>query len=64
MLVNKLDTWQKEKLRLKIENEDLGMISAGDSYLVRGNMLHSLEALEKSVVVDVFSSQREEYRNK
>lgn len=32
------------KLRLKIENEDLGIIQAGDSYLVRGNMLHSLEA--------------------
>ncbi|MBS7614947.1 cupin domain-containing protein [Candidatus Bathyarchaeota archaeon] len=52
------------KLRLKIENEDLGIIQSGDSYLVRGNMLHSLEALEKSVVVDMFSPPREEYKNK
>jgi len=52
------------KLRLKIENEDLGIIQARDSYLVRGNMLHSLEALEKSVVVDMFSPPREEYKNK
>ncbi|MEM3356465.1 MAG: cupin domain-containing protein [Candidatus Bathyarchaeia archaeon] len=52
------------KLRLKIESEDLGIISTGDSYLVRGNMLHSLEALEKSVVVDMFSPPREEYKNK
>jgi quercetin dioxygenase-like cupin family protein len=52
------------KLRLKIENEELGIIQAGDSYLVRGNMLHSLEALEKSVVVDMFSPPREEYKNK
>jgi len=54
----------KGKLRLKIENEDLGTITAGDSYLIKGNMLHSLEALEKSVVVDIFSPPREEYRNK
>lgn len=52
------------RLRLKIENEELGIIQAGDSYLVRTNMLHSLEALEKSVVVDMFSPPREEYKNK
>jgi len=52
------------KLRLKIETEDLGIIQAGDSYLIRGNMRHSLEALEKSVVVDMFSPPREEYKNK
>jgi len=52
------------RLRLKIENEDLGIIQAEDSYLIRGNMLHSLEALEKSVVVDMFSPPREEYKNK
>jgi len=52
------------KLRLKIENEDLGRIQAGDSYLIRGNVLHSLEALEKSFIVDVFSPPREEYKNK
>ncbi|MEM3627518.1 MAG: cupin domain-containing protein [Candidatus Bathyarchaeia archaeon] len=52
------------KLRLKIENKDLGIIQAGDSYLVQGDMLHSLEALEKSVVVDMFSPPREEYKNK
>jgi len=49
------------KLRLKIENEDLGVIQAGDSYLIRGKMLHSLVALEKSVVVDTFSPPRKEY---
>lgn len=47
------------RLRLKIENEDLGVIQAGDSYLIRGNILHSLEALEKSVVVDMFLPTRE-----
>jgi len=52
------------KLRLKIENQDLGIIQTGDSYLIRGNMLHSLEALEKSVAVDMFSPPREEYKNK
>ena len=52
------------RLRLRIENEDLGIIQVGDSYLIRGNMFHSLEALEKSVVVDVFSPPREEYKNK
>ncbi len=52
------------KLRLKTGNEDLGIIQAEDSYLIRGNMLHSLEALEKSVVVDTFSPPREEYKNK
>ena len=51
------------RLRLKIGNEDLGIIQAGDSYIIRGNMLHSLEALEKSVVVDMFSPPREEYKN-
>ncbi len=51
------------KLRLKIENEDLGVIQAGDSYLIKGKMLHSLEALEKSVVVDTFSPPRKEYEN-
>lgn len=51
------------KLRLKVENEDLGVIQAGDSYLIRGKMLHSLEALEKSVVVDTFSPPRKEYKN-
>ena len=52
------------RLRLKIDNEDSGIIQAGDSYLIRGNMLHSLEAFEKSVVVDMFSPPREEYKNK
>jgi len=52
------------KLRLEIENEDSGIIQAGNSYLIRGNMLHSLEALEKSVVIDMFSPPREEYKNK
>ena len=54
----------KGRLRLKTENKDLGIIQAGDSYLIRGNVLHSLEGLEKSVVVDVFSPPREEYKNR
>jgi len=52
------------RLRLKIENEDLGVIQSGDSYLIRGNALHLLEALEKSIVIDMFSPPREEYKNK
>jgi hypothetical protein len=30
----------------------------GDSCLIRGNMLHSLEALEKSVAIDMFFHMR------
>jgi quercetin dioxygenase-like cupin family protein len=52
------------RLRLKIGNEGLGIIQVGDSYLITGNMLHSLEAFEKSVVVDIFSPPRKEYKNK
>jgi|GEM_PF-4039098 len=52
------------KSRVKIENEDLGIIQVGNSYLVKGNTLHSLGALEKSVVVNMFSPPHEEYKNK
>jgi quercetin dioxygenase-like cupin family protein len=52
------------KLRLRIGDDDLGIIKSGESYLVEGNLLHSLKALEKSIVVDVFSPPRDEYRNR
>ncbi len=52
------------KLRLAIENEDLGVVQTGASHLIRESLLHSLEALEKSLAVDMFSPPREEYKNR
>ena len=36
-------------------------LSAGDGYVVPGNMPHGVTALEPSVAVDIFSPPREEY---
>jgi len=38
------------------------IIKAGDSYAVPGGILHSAKAIEDSVVIDVFSPPREDYR--
>lgn len=37
-------------------------LSAGDSWLVPGNVPHQVTALEPSVAIDVFTPPREEYR--
>jgi quercetin dioxygenase-like cupin family protein len=36
-------------------------IHAGDSFVVRGGVLHQASALEPSVVIDVFTPCREDY---
>lgn len=38
------------------------IIQAGDSYAVPGGIHHSATALENSIVIDVFSPPREDYR--
>lgn len=37
-------------------------LNAGDAYCFQGDNVHSAEALEDSLVVDIFSPVREEYR--
>ncbi len=37
-------------------------LSAGDSWLVPGDVPHQVTALERSVAIDVFTPPREEYR--
>jgi quercetin dioxygenase-like cupin family protein len=37
-------------------------LAAGDSWLVPPNLPHQVTALERSLIVDVFSPPREEYR--
>jgi len=48
-------------LRLNIAGETM-LLRAGDGYAVPGDVIHSVEeAMEPSVVVDVFSPLRREY---
>lgn len=37
------------------------ILTAGDSYAIPGNILHSFEVLESGEVVDVFTPHREDY---
>jgi quercetin dioxygenase-like cupin family protein len=37
-------------------------LGAGDAYLMPSNVVHSTRALEDSVVIDVFSPVREDYK--
>jgi quercetin dioxygenase-like cupin family protein len=48
------------KLRFKTEAETFDA-EGGDSWCIPGNVEHSAEALEDSVVVEVFSPVREDY---
>ncbi len=48
------------RLRFKVEAEIFDAHS-GDSWCIPGNVEHSVEALEDSVVVEVFSPVREDY---
>ncbi|MGQ9572535.1 MAG: cupin domain-containing protein [Dehalococcoidia bacterium] len=38
-------------------------LAAGDSWLVPSNVLHQATAIESSLIIDVFSPPREEYRS-
>ena len=49
------------KMEIKIKGKT-ETIAKGDSYMITTNVLHSLIALEKSLVVDTFSPPREDYR--
>lgn len=49
------------RLRLEIEGE-VRDLSPGDCWMIPGGVAHQATALEPSVLVDVFSPPREEYR--
>jgi quercetin dioxygenase-like cupin family protein len=48
-------------LRLQIEGETRDL-SPGDCWMIPGDVRHEATALERSVIIDVFSPPREEYR--
>jgi quercetin dioxygenase-like cupin family protein len=48
------------KLRFKVEDEIME-VETGDSWCIPGNAEHSVDALEESVVIEVFSPVREDY---
>ena len=49
------------KIEVTIGNE-VRVLTKGDSYAVPGGIMHSTTALEDSLVIDVFSPPREDYR--
>ena len=48
------------KLRFNVDGEIMDA-EAGDSWCLPGNVEHSAEALEDSVIIEVFSPVREDY---
>ena len=48
------------KLRFKVENETMD-VESGDSWCIPGDIEHSADALEDSVIIEVFSPVREDY---
>ena len=54
----------KGKLKLWVDGKEIGVAEQGDSYAINGNDFHSIEALEDSECVDMFSPPREEYMDK
>lgn len=49
------------RLRLTIADE-VQDLSPGDAWMIPGGLSHEAEALEDSVLVDIFSPPRDEYR--
>ncbi len=50
------------KYRLIIKDENIDeILTAGDSYAIKGGSEHSFEVLEGGEVVDVFTPHREDY---
>lgn len=49
------------RFKLWINEEFTGILEPGDSYVVKGDEYHSMEMLEDSEWVDVFSPPRREY---
>jgi len=48
------------KLRFKVEDEIMEVVG-GDSWCIPGGTEHAVQALEDSVVIEVFSPVREDY---
>jgi quercetin dioxygenase-like cupin family protein len=48
------------RLRFDVEGETFDA-EAGDSWCLRGDVQHSAEAMEDSVIIEVFSPVREDY---
>ena len=44
-----------------IEGEEKYVVKAGDSYYVPANQEHGVVALEDSVIIDIFTPQREDF---
>ena len=42
-------------------NGDVRIVKQGDSVCVASNLLHGVEALEASVIVDIFTPKREDF---
>lgn len=53
----------KGKFEFVIEDEQM-ILTIGDSFHVKPNILHSCTALEDSVIVDVFTPRREDFLEK
>jgi len=51
------------RFKLWINDQEIGILEPGDTYVVKGKDFHAMEMLEDSEWVDVFSPPREEYRN-
>jgi quercetin dioxygenase-like cupin family protein len=54
----------KGKFKLWINDEMIGILEPGDSYAIKSGEIHSMEMLENSEWVDMFSPPREEYMDK
>lgn len=52
----------KGKIGVEIEGKDAFEVSAGESFVVEGNVPHQAWALEEAEVLDVFTPVREDYR--
>jgi len=48
------------KMKLFIDKEEC-LVEPGDTWSIRGNIEHSAEVIENSVVIEVFSPLREDY---
>ncbi|MHA1270604.1 MAG: cupin domain-containing protein [Candidatus Helarchaeota archaeon] len=43
-------------------NDKTTILKTGDSYLVKGNIEHGAKVLENSIVIDIFSPARDDYK--
>ena len=58
--MNKADILFQENMSLRFGNEKYEL-SAGDTYSIPGNQIHSFNVIEGGEVVDVFTPPREDY---